>query len=131
MESELKNKILNIINNDKKKDTLGHISIHQARELLMDAGSILLDVRPPARVEGENAQEAGIVNAFYTPYPSFFDYLDILPKDKNSFIVLGCLKGWFANRVMGYLEMEGYTNIFVLDTSIADLIEAHYAHTNK
>ncbi len=131
MENKFKKEIADIIAIDKKKETLGHIGIHKTRELLMDAGALLLDVRPPARVKGENAQEAGIANAFYTPYPSFSQYLDVLPNDKDSFIVVGCLKGWFANRITGYLEMMGYTNVFVLDTDISDLVETHYAHTGK
>jgi rhodanese-related sulfurtransferase len=118
-----------IIAADKEKENLGHVTLHQARELLMDAGAILLDVRPPAKVNGENAQEADIPNAYYTPYPEFYDYLDELPVKKSDPIVVACLKGWFANRVMGYLEMMGYSNVFVLDTNIEDLIEVHKAHT--
>ncbi len=131
MKNKIKKEIANIIGNNKDKDTLGHIDIRKARELLMDTGAILLDVRPPAKVKGENAQASGIINAFYTPYPNFSEYFDILPKNKDSFIVIGCLKGWFANRIMGYLEMAGYTNIFVLDTNISNLIEAHHAHMKK
>jgi rhodanese-related sulfurtransferase len=120
-----------IIANDTKKEDLGHVSLHQARELLMDTGAILLDVRPPAKVEGENAQEAGIQNAFYTPYPQFAEYMDVLPTEHVTPIVVACLKGWFANRIMGYLEMMGYKNVYVLDTNIADLIEVHHAHADK
>jgi rhodanese-related sulfurtransferase len=130
METITKEKLAEIINYDLEKENLAHVNLHQTRELLMDVGAILLDVRPPAKVEGENAQEANIANAFYTPYPTFAEYLDILPSDKNAPIVIGCLKAWFANRVMGYLEIMGYTNVYVLDTSIVDLIEVHYAHTN-
>ena len=118
-----------IIAADKEKENLGHVTLHQARELLMDAGAILLDVRPPAKVNGENAQEADIPNAYYTPYPEFYEYLDELPVKKSDPIVVACLKGWFANRVMGYLEMMGYSNVYVLDTNIEDLIEVHKAHT--
>ena len=120
-----------IIENNKQKENLAHIDIHKARELLMDAGAILLDVRPPAKVDGENAQEAGIVNAYYTPYPEFANYLDVLPNDKTTPIITGCVKGWFGNRIKGYLEMMGYSNVYVLDTTIVDLIEVHYAHTKK
>ena len=128
---DIKEQLSIIINNNKEKENLGHIDIHQARELLMDLGAILLDVRPPAKVKGENAQEAGIANAYYTPYPEFANYLDILPNDKTTPIITGCVKGWFANRVKGYLEMMGYTNVYVLDTKMMDLIEVHYAHTKK
>jgi 3-mercaptopyruvate sulfurtransferase SseA len=44
---------------------------------------------------------------------------------------VACVKGWFANRVMGYLEFMGYNNVYVLDTDVADLIEVHYAHSGK
>jgi len=131
MENNIKEKLTAIIANDTKKENLGHVDLHKTRELLMDVGAILLDVRPPAKIEGENAQEAGIANTFYTPYPEFAEYLDLLPSDKNTPIIVGCLKAWFANRVMGYLEMIGYTNVYVLETSIVDLIEVHYAHTNR
>ena len=127
----MKNRITDIILNNVKKDNLGNIDLHKTRELLMDTGAILLDVRPPAKVKGENAQEAGIANAFYTPYPQFAQSLDILPDDKTNPIVIGCLKGWFANRVMGYLEMMGYENVYVLDESIENLIEVHHAHENS
>ncbi|RRS31061.1 MAG: sulfurtransferase [Epsilonproteobacteria bacterium (ex Lamellibrachia satsuma)] len=120
-----------MISNDIKKENLGHVGIKEARELLMDAGAVLLDVRPTAKVEGENAQEAGIANAYYTPYPEFADYLDELPSDHITPIVVACLKGWYANRVMGYLEMMGYNNIYVLDTTIVDLIATHHAHADQ
>ena len=120
-----------IINNDVQKENLGLVDLHKTRELLMDVGAVLLDVRPPAKVEGDNAQEAGIANAFYMPYTNFSEFLDLLPTEKNTPIVVGCLKAWFANRVMAYLEVMGYTNVYVLQTSIVDLIEVHYAHTNR
>ena len=126
----MKKQLTDILVNDVKKENLGNVNIHKVRELLMDVGAILVDVRPPAKVEGENAQEAGIANAFYMPYPKFSEYLNMLPKDKTTPIVVACLKGWFANRVMGYLEMMGYVNVYVLDTNIIDLIEVHYAHSN-
>jgi len=126
-----KEELAEIIANDVQKENLGLVDLHKTRELLMDGGAILLDVRPPAKVDGDNAQEAGIVNALYTPYPKFANSLELLPTDKNTPIVVGCLKAWFANRVMGYLEIMGYKNVYVLDTTIVDLIEVHYAHTNR
>jgi rhodanese-related sulfurtransferase len=131
MADKTKEKLDIILEMNKQKENLGMVSLHQTRELLMDAGAILLDVRPPAKVSGENAQEAGIVNAYYTPYPEFANYLDELPSDHTNPIVVACLKGWFANRVMGYLEMMGYENVYVLDTNIEDLIEVHHAHADK
>jgi len=123
--------VTGIINDDVKKENLGHIDIHKSRELLMDVGAVLLDVRPPAKVEGENAEEAGIANAYYIPYTEFSEYLDVLPEAHATPIVVACAKGWFANRVMGYLEFMGYNNVYVLDTDVADLIEVHYAHSGK
>ena len=131
MADKTKEKLSTIIDLNKNKENLGMVTLHQTRELLMDAGAILLDVRPPAKVNGENAQEADIVNAFYTPYPEFANYLDELPSDHTNPIVVACVKGWFANRVMGYLEMMGYENVYVLDTNIEDLIEVHHAHADK
>ncbi len=122
-------KLREAITPNMEKENLGHVNLHQTRELLRDAGAVLLDVRPPAKVSGENAQEADIPNAYYMPYPEFHNYADELPKNKSDVIVVACLKGWFANRVMGYLEMLGYSNVYVLDTSIEDLIEVHKAHT--
>ncbi len=118
---------VNIANDIKKEGIFGNIDLHKARELMMDAGAILLDVRPPARIDGENAQEAGVKNAFFTPYPDFANFLEDLPQDKTTPIVTACLKGWFANRVMGYLEILGYSNVYSLDCSVAFLIEAHHA----
>ena len=123
--------VSNIIKDDLQKENLGLVSIHKTREMLMDVGAVLLDVRPPAKVEGENAEEAGIANAYYMPYTEFADYLDVLPEAHATPIIVACVKGWFANRVMGYLEFMGYSNVYVLDNDIADLIEVHYAHSDK
>jgi len=123
--------VSNIIKDDLQKENLGLVSIHKTREMLMDVGAVLLDVRPPAKVEGENAEEAGIANAYYMPYTEFADYLDVLPEAHATPIIVACVKGWFANRVMGYLEFMGYSNVYVLDNDIADLIEVHYGHSNK
>ncbi|SFV59239.1 hypothetical protein MNB_SV-8-273 [hydrothermal vent metagenome] len=131
MENKTKERVETIIQINKEKENLGMVNLHQTRELLMDAGAILLDVRPPAKVSGDNAQEADIANAYYMPYTDFSSYLDELPSDHTGPIVVACLKGWFANRVMGYLEMLGYENVYVLDTNIEELIEVHHAHSGK
>lgn len=131
MKENFSEQLASVIANDIAKENLGHIDLHKTRELLMDAGALLLDVRPPAKVEGENAQEAGIKNAYYAPYPKFAESLDLLPEDKTTPIVVACLKGWFANRVTAYLGLMGYKNVFVLDSSITVLIEAHRAHTGN
>ncbi len=131
MENKTKERVETIIQINKEKGNLGMVNLHQTRELLMDAGAILLDVRPPAKVSGDNAQEADIANAYYMPYTDFSSYLDELPSDHTGPIVVACLKGWFANRVMGYLEMLGYENVYVLDTNIEELIEVHHAHSGK
>ena len=131
MKENIQEKLAGIIANDARKDNLGHVDLHKTRELLMDAGAILLDVRPAPKVTGENAQEAGIQNAIYAPYPKFAEYLESIPSDHTTPIVIGCLKGWFANRIAGYLEMMGYRNVYVLDTTIVDLIEVHHAHADK
>ena len=128
---KFKDVLTNIIKSDKEKENLGHVDLHKTRELIMDAGAVLLDVRPLAKVEGENAEEAGIANAYYMPYPEFAEYLDVLPSAHVTPIVVACVKGWFANRVMGYLEFMGYNNVYVLDTNIKDLIEVHHAHADK
>jgi rhodanese-related sulfurtransferase len=114
---------------DKEKPDLGNVDMEKGMELIRDVGAVLLDVRPPAKVSGENAEEAGIPSAYYTPYTEFTDYCDILPQDKTAPILVACLKGWFANRVMGYLEALGYENVYVLGANIEDLIAAHKMHT--
>ncbi len=131
MSDKTKQQLETIIALNKQKEELGNIDLHKTRELLMDAGAILLDVRPPAKVNGENAQEAGIANAYFTPYPEFSDFLDLLPSDHTTPIVTACVKGWYANRIMGYLEMMGYENVYALNTNIEDLIEVHHAHADK
>ena len=131
MQENFAERLASVIANDAAKENLGHIDLHKTRELLMDTGAILLDVRPPAKVEGENAQEAGIKNAYYAPFPKFAEYLEILPEDKTTPIVTGCVKGWYGNRVMAYLGLMGYENVYVLDTAVTALIEAHYAHTGR
>jgi len=128
MKESISERLKEAIEPNKEKENLGHVTLHEARELIQDAGAILLDVRPPAKVKGENAQEADIPNAYYMPYPSFYKYADQLPINKADPIVVACLKGWFANRVMGYLEMLGFSNVYVLDRNIEDLIEVHKAH---
>ena len=115
---------------DKEKPDMGNVDMEKGIELIRDVGAVLLDVRPPAKVKGENAEEADIPDAYYTPYTEFANYLDILPQDKTSPILVACLKGWFANRIMGYLEALGYENVYVLGANIEDLIAAHKAHTS-
>ena len=114
---------------NKEKADLANIDLEKGVELVKDAGAILLDVRPPAKVEGDNAQEADIPSAYYTPYPEFTDYLDILPNDKTEPIVVACLKGLFASRVKGYLEALGFENVYVFTGNIKDWITAHKAHS--
>jgi len=52
MSDKTKEKLDVIIELNKGKENLGMVNLHQTRELLMDAGAILLDVRPPAKVNG-------------------------------------------------------------------------------
>ena len=129
LDQNIVERIEEAIKRDKEKLDLGNVNMEKTIELIKEVGAVLLDVRPPAKVKGENAEEADIPNAYYTPYTEFTTYLDILPQDKTTPIVVTCLKGWFANRVMGYLEALGYENVYVLGANIEDLIAAHKAHT--
>jgi len=128
-EQEVVEKFKEGIELNKEKPGLGNIDIHKTRELIKEAGAVLLDVTLPNLVEGENAAEAGIPTAYYTPYTEFTDYIDELPEDKTQPIVVACRKGFFANRVKGLLEILGYKNVYVLADDIKYLIEAHKAHT--
>ncbi len=128
-EQEVVERFAEAIELDKERPGLGNIDIHKTRELIKDAGAILLDVTLPNLVEGENAAEAGIPTAYYTPYPEFPDYIDELPEDKTQPIIVACRKAWFANRVKGLLDVLGYKNVYVLGDDIKYLIEAHKAHT--
>ena len=112
---------------DKEKPNLGMVDIHKARELIEEAGAVVLDVRPPAKVEGENAEEANVPNAYYVPVIEFVQHYEDgrIPQDKTTPIIVGCKLVKFANRVMGYLEALGYQNVYVLDTDITDLIELY------
>jgi len=58
MKESVSERLKEAIEPNKEKENLGHVTLHQARELIQDAGAVLLDVRPPAKVQGENAQEA-------------------------------------------------------------------------
>ena len=127
-EQSIVEKIKEQIELNKQKDELANVDLERAIELIKEAGAILLDVRPPAKVNGENAQEADIPDAYYTPYPEFTDYLDILPQDKTTVIVTACLKGLFASRVKAYLELLGYENVYVFTGNIEDWIAAHKNH---
>lgn len=114
---------------DIEKPMLGNVDMAKTMELIRDVEAILLVVRTPAKVTGDNAVEANIPNAHYIAYPTFAENFDLLPKDKDAVIVVACVKGWFANRIMGYLEALGYENVYVLGGNIEDLIAAHEAHT--
>jgi len=114
---------------NKEKAELANVDLQKGIELLKEVGAVLLDVRPPAKVNGENAEEADIPNAYYTPYPEFTNYIDILPEDRTSPIVVACLKGFFANRVKAYLELLGYSNVYAFSGNIEDWIAAHKAHS--
>ncbi len=114
---------------DLEKEEFGHVNVRRARELIRDLGAYVLDVRPPAHVEHENAEEAGIPGAVYIPYPELPAQLDRLPKPKNHPVIVGCKKTRLANRIAGLLLALGYLNVYVLDTDIDNLIECHRAHT--
>ncbi len=115
---------------NKEKPSLGNVDMQKARDLII-AGAILLDVTLPNLVEGENAEEVGIPTAYYTPYPEFTNYLDVLPDDKTQPIVIACRKAFFANRIKGLLDILGYENVYVLVDDIKYLIEAHKIHTEE
>ena len=127
-EQEVIEKFNEALKLNKEKPSLGNIDIQKARDLII-AGAILLDVTLPNLVEDENAEEVGIPTAYYTPYPEFTNYLDILPDDKTQPIVVACRKAFFANRVKGFLDILGYKNVYVLADDVKYLIEAHKAHT--
>ena len=127
-EQEVVERFKESIELNKEKPNLGNIDLHKARELIKDAGAILLDVTLPDLVEGENAEEAGIPTAYYTPYTEFTEYLDVLPDDKTEPIIVACRKAFFANRIKGLLDVLGYKNVFVMVDDIKYLIEAHKAH---
>ena len=129
LENEILEKFKDSVKLNKEKPGLGNVDIHKVRELIKEAGAILLDVTLPNLVEGENAQEAGIPTAYYTPYPEFNEYVDVLPDDKTQPIVVACRKAFFANRIKALLDILGYENVYVLADDIKYLIEAHKAHT--
>ncbi len=128
-EQEAVERFVDAIEGNKEKPALGNVDIHKARELIKDAGAVVLDVTLPKLVEGENAEEAGIPTAYYTPYTEFKNYIDELPEDKTQPILVVCRKAFFANRVKGLLDILGYKNVFVLADDVKYLIEAHKAHT--
>ena len=128
-EQEVIERFAEAIELNKEKVGLGNVDIHKARELIKDAGAVVLDVTLPKLVEGENAEEANIPTAYYTPYTEFKDYIDELPDDKTQPILVVCRKAFFANRVKGLLDILGYKNVFVLADDVKYLIEAHKAHT--
>lgn len=108
------------IEEDRAKPNLGLLPKEKVLEML-DQGAILVDVRPPAKVEGPTAPEANIKNSKYIPITEFDKHLNEFPQDKP--IIFGCKLVKFANRAMGYLEALGYKNVFVLDYSIEDFIK--------
>jgi len=122
-------KLAQALETNKEKPGLGNVDLHKARELIKDAGAVVLDVTLPNLVEEENAAEAGIPTAYYTPYNEFTSYIDELPEDKAQTILVVCRKAFFANRIKGFLEILGYENVFVLADDVKNLIEAHKAHT--
>lgn len=124
LHESLKEQIASVIANDTSKPNLGNIDTQHAKELMAKNAAWLLDVRPPAKVDGKNAEEAGINNAYFMPYPEFADSLDALPEDKSTTLIVACNKGWFAARVMVFLELLGYSNVYMLDTMISELFEA-------
>jgi len=128
-EQEVVERFKEAIKLNKEKPALANVDLQKARELIKDAGAVVLDVTLPNLVEGENAQEVGIPTAYYTPYPEFPDYIDELPDDKTQPILVVCRKAFFANRVKGLLDILGYKNVFVLADDVKYLVEAHKAHT--
>jgi rhodanese-related sulfurtransferase len=108
-----------------KNKRLCDICIQKAMEYINEFEAILLDVRVPSNIKDKNAQEAKIPNAYYTPYTDFVNYVDILPDNKNTPIIVASYEGWFASRVKEYLEMLGFNNIYILCNNIEDWISDH------
>jgi rhodanese-related sulfurtransferase len=108
---------------DKQKPNLGMIDLEKAKELYKN-GAIILDVRPPAKVSGKTMEEADIKNALYTPVVEFTKHLDRLLQNKDAVIITTCNLVKFANRVVGYLEALGYTNVYAFDGSTQELMDA-------
>ena len=108
---------------DKQKPNLGMIDLEKAKKIYKN-GAIVLDVRPPAKVSGKTMEEAGIKNALYTPVVEFTKHLNRLPQNKDAVIITTCNLVKFANRVMGYLETIGYSNVYAFDGSTQELMEA-------
>lgn len=125
----LENLIRNIkeaIEADKQKESLGLTPPEKVKDMIEKEGAIFVDVRPPARVTGKTAPEAGVPNSYYLPVTEFADrWQDVFPKDKDAKIVLACGKIKFANRVMGYLEALGYKNVYVLDDEIDNFLRQY------
>lgn len=123
----LENLIRNIkeaIESDKQKESLGLTPAEKVKEMLKSQNVIFVDVRPPNKVVGKTAPEAGIPNSYYLPVNEFADkWKEVIPENKDTVIILGCGKVKFANRVMGYLEALGYKNVYVLDEEIDKFIE--------
>lgn len=125
----LENLIRNIkeaIEADKQKEMLGLTPPEKVKEMIEKEGAIFVDVRPPARVTGKTAPEAGVPNSYYLSVTEFADrWQEVFPADKNAKIVLACGKIKFANRVMGYLEALGYKNVYVLDDEIDNFLRQY------
>ena len=128
-ENEIIEKFKESLSFNKEKEALANIDIHKARELLKNVGAILLDVTLPHLVDPQNAEESGIANAYYTPYPEFIEYIDMLPDDKTQPIIVACRKAFFASRIKGLLDVLGYQNVYVLTDDIKYIIESHLAHS--
>lgn len=125
----LENLIKNIkeaIEADKQKESLGLTPADKVKKMIEEDGAIFVDVRPPARVSGKTAPEAGVPNLYYLPVTEFAErWQEIFPADKTAKIVLACGKVKFANRVMGYLEALGYKNVYVLDEEIDNFLKEY------
>lgn len=125
LESLLEN-IKEAIEADKQKEMLGLTSPEKVKDMIEREGAIFVDVRPPTRVSGKTAPEAGVPNSYYLPVTQFADrWHEVFPMDKDAKIVLACGKVKFANRVMGYLEAIGYKNVYVLDDEIDNFLKQY------
>lgn len=126
MLENLINNIKEAIEADKQKEMLGLTPPEKVKEMIEKEGAIFVDVRPPARVTGKTAPEAGVPNSYYLSVTDFADrWQEVFPADRNTKIVLACAKVKFANRVMGYLEALGYKNVYVLDDDIDSFLKQY------
>ena len=118
----MKNAIIQAWKHDTSRELVGQVKTEQAIAMIRE-GAILLDVRPPKKLEGnDSADVLDIENARHIPIMKVDDIIHFLDGKEDATIIVSCSEYRASNRVSAYLQALGYKSVYASYTSINEII---------